>query len=329
MRPLSACLWAGTILALAGLSACSKRADSAASSTLEIAVIPKGTTHEYWKSVHAGALKAQQELAAAGTMVHILWKGPIREDDRDQQIQVVENFIGSHVAAIVLAPLDRQALVAPVEEAADAHIPVVVFDSSLQTDKIASFVATDNREGGQLAGQRLGELLGGHGNVVLLRYAVGSASTEAREEGFLEAIKGFPGIKVISADQYSGPTRDTAKTAAENLLNRFGAQTQGVFAPNESSATGMLLALRDAGLVGKIKFVGFDAGDTLSAGLQAGDVQGLVLQDPFKMGYLGVMTAAKVLKGEKVPLTINTGVVLLTPQNLTEPDKAALLHPPI
>jgi ribose transport system substrate-binding protein len=330
MRPLSACLWAGTILALTGLSACSKRADSAAaSSTLEIAVIPKGTTHEYWKSVHAGALKAQQELAAAGTMVHILWKGPIREDDRDQQIQVVENFIGSHVAAIVLAPLDRQALVAPVEEAADAHIPVVVFDSSLQTDKIASFVATDNREGGQLAGRRLGELLGGKGNVVLLRYGVGSSSTEAREEGFLEAIKRFPGIKVISADQYSGPTRDTAKTASENLLNRFGAQTQGVFAPNESSATGMLLALRDSGLVGKIKFVGFDAGDTLSAGLQAGDVQGLVLQDPFKMGYLGVMTAAKVLKGEKVPPTINTGVALLTPQNLTEPDKAALLHPPI
>ena len=315
---------------LATLSSCSKPAgQSTTSSAWEIAVIPKGTTHEYWKSVHAGALKAEKELTAAGTPVHVLWKGPIREDDRDQQIQVVENFIGSHVAAIVLAPLDRQALVAPVEEAAEAHIPVVVFDSSLQTDKIASYVATDNREGGQLAGRRLGELLGGKGNVVMLRLAVGAASTEQREEGFLAAIKTYPGITVISSDQYAGATRDTAKTAAENLLNRFGAQTQGIFAPNESSATGMLLALRDAGLVGKIKFVGFDAGETLSAALQAGEVQGLVLQDPFKMGYLSVMTAAKVLKGEKVSPTINTGVALLTPQNLTEPDKAALLHPPI
>jgi len=243
---------------------------------------------------------------------------------------VVENFIGSHVSAIVLAPLDRQALVAPVEEAAEAHIPVVIFDSGLQTDKIVSFVATDNREGGRIGGRHLAQLLGGKGNVILLRYGVGAASTEAREDGFLEAIKAFPDIKVLSGDQYAGPTRDTAKTASENLLNRFGSQAQGIFTSNESGTTGMLLALRDGGMAGgKIKVVGFDAGETVIDGLQKGDIQGLVLQDPYKMGYLSVMTAVKALKGEKVPATIDTGVGLVTPQNMNEPAKAALLHPPI
>jgi len=332
MKPFASLVCPLALLAVAALSSCSKPASStaaASSGAIEIAVIPKGTTHEYWKSIHAGALKAQRELVAAGTAVHIIWKGPLREDDRDQQIQVVENFIGSHVAAIVIAPLDNRALVAPVEEAADAHIPVVVIDSSLKTDKIASYVATDNRQGGRLAGKCLGDLLGGKGNVILLRYAVGSASTEAREEGFLEAMKAFPGITLISADQHAGATRDTAKTVSENLLNRFGAQTQGIFACNESAAAGMLLALRDAGLAGgKIKFVGFDSGETLNDGLAKGDVQGLVVQDPFKMGYLGVMTAAKVLKGEKVSATIDTGVGLVTPENMKDADKAALLHPP-
>jgi ribose transport system substrate-binding protein len=323
------------LLALAALTSCSKPAPgagagaAAAPGTWEIAVIPKGTTHEYWKAIHAGALKAERELNDGGSHVHVVWKGPLREDDRDQQVQVVENFVGSHAAAIVLAPLDNRALVAPVEEAAEAHIPVVVIDSSLQTDKIASYVATDNRQGGRIAAKRLAELLGGKGNVILLRYAVGSASTEGREEGFLEAIKAFPGITLISADQHAGATRDTAKTVSENLLNRFGAQTQGIFASNESAASGMLLALRDAGLAGgKIKFVGFDSGEALNDGMAKGDIQGLVVQDPFKMGYLGVTTAVKVLKGEKVPATIDTGVGLVTPENMKDADKAALLHPP-
>src|SRR5258706_12824613 len=154
-----------------------------------IAVIPKGTTHEFWKSIHAGALKAQQELSSKGAAVEVIWKGPLREDDRDQQIQVVENFMARHVSAIVLAPLDSQALVKPVHNAIQAKVPVVIMDSDLKSDRYVSFVATDNYKGGQLAGEQMGKLLGGKGNVILLRYAVGSASTEARETGFLDVLK--------------------------------------------------------------------------------------------------------------------------------------------
>ena len=212
-------------LALCGLVACSKApapGDTAAGE-LQIAVIPKGTTNEYWKAIHAGAVKAQQELAAQGIKVAIIFKGPLREDDREQQIQVVENFVGQHVNGIVLAPLDRTALVAPIETAASGHIPVVIIDSDLQTAQRASFVATDNKEGGRIAARELGKLLGGKGNVIMLRYLVGSASTEEREAGFLEVMqKDFPAIKLLSTDQHSGATRDAAKTIAENLLTQFG-----------------------------------------------------------------------------------------------------------
>jgi ribose transport system substrate-binding protein len=295
-----------------------------------IAVVPKGTTHEFWKSINAGAEKARQELAADGVTVRIIWKGPLKEDDREQQIQVVENFIGQRVSGIVLAPLDDRALVGPVETAVRGKIPVVIMDSGLNSKAYASFVATDNREGGRIAARNLGQLLGGQGNVVMLRYAVGSNSTEEREEGFLEIMKkDFPGIKLVSTDQHAGATRDTAKRAAENLLNRFGRNLDGVFAPNESSAAGMLLALRDTGLAGKVKFIAFDSGETLNAGLMSGDVNGLVVQNPLNMGYLGVKTIVAVLRGEKVETRIDTGVGFVTKENFNDPALADIVRPPL
>ncbi len=296
-----------------------------------IAVVPKGTTHEFWKSIHAGAVKAQRELAASGINVDLIWKGPLKEDDREQQVQVIENFIGRHVDGIVLAPLDNKALVAPVETAVRGKIPVVIIDSGLVSTAQASFVATDNREGGRIAARNLGQLLGGKGNVIMLRYAVGSASTEEREAGFLEIMqKDFPAIKLLSTDQHAGATRDTAKRAAENLLSRYGPQLNGAFASNESAAAGMLLALRDAGLAGgKVKFVAFDSGETLNAGLKAGDVQGLVVQNPLNMGYLGVKTVVAVLRGEKVPARIDTGVGFVTLENFNDPAMADIVNPPL
>jgi len=296
----------------------------------QIAVIPKGTTHEFWKSVEAGAVKAKRELATKGIAVDIIWKGPLLEDDREQQIQVVENFIGRSVSAIVLAPLDERALVGPVEEAVAGGIPVVVIDSRLNSTQISSTVSTDNYKGGQIGARRLGAVMGGKGRAVLLRYQVGSASTEQREAGFLEVMKSdFPGIKLLSADQYGGATRETAYRASQNILNRFGDQTDGIFAPNESTASGMLLALRETGLAGKVKFVGFDANDQLIAGLRERLVDGLVIQDPVKMGYTGVMTAVSVLRREAVAQVIDTGVGLVTRENMDDPDISALIHPPL
>jgi ribose transport system substrate-binding protein len=331
MKPV-VCLVA---LALAlGPAGCSKQSEGGSSApapqSYTIAVIPKGTTHEFWKSIHAGAVKAERELKEKGVKTEIIWKGPLKEDDRDQQIQVVENFMSRRVSGLVLAPLDSQALVKPVENAIQAKVPVVIIDSGLNSEQYLSFVATDNYKGGQLAGEHLAGLLGGKGNVILLRYAVGSASTEAREAGFLDALKKHPDIKLISSDQYAGPTRETGYQASQNLLNRFGNEVNGVFCPNENSTIGMTMALREIGKAGgKVKMVGFDSGTKSVIDLKNGDVQGLVVQNPLLMGYLGVMTMIKSLQGEKVEKRIDTGVVLATPENMDQPQIKELLHPPI
>ncbi len=295
-----------------------------------VAVIPKGTTHEFWKSIHAGADKAASEYAAQGINVEVIWKGPLREDEREGQIQVVEGFISQGINGIVLAPLDDRALIRPVEEAKRAGIPTVVIDSGLQTDQIVSFVATDNLKGGMLAADRLGELLGGKGKVLMLRYQEGSASTEQREAGFMQEMKAkFPGLEVVSSNQYAGPTRDTAKAASENLLNRYGNDIQGVFTPNESSTMGMLLALQDMKLAGKLMFVGFDSSPIFIEAMRNKQMQGTVLQSPFRMGYLGVKTMVEHLSGKPVEKRIDTGVAIVTPDNLDDPKIKELLQPPV
>lgn len=295
-----------------------------------VAVIPKGTTHEFWKSIHAGADKAVRDLAAEGVSVEVIWKGPLREDEREAQIQVVEGFISQGISGIVLAPLDDRALIRPVEEAKRAGIPTVIIDSGLQTDQIVSFVATDNLKGGTLAADRMGELLGGKGKILMLRYQEGSASTEQREAGFMQQIKSkFPGIEVVSSNQFAGPTRDTAKAASENLLNRFGTDIQGIFTPNESSTTGMLLALQDMKLAGKLIFVGFDSSQSFVDAMRNKQMHGTVLQSPFNMGYLGVKTMVEHLSGKTVEKRIDTGVTLVTPDNLDDPKVKELLRPPV
>lgn len=311
------------------LSLCATFAVQAAD--YRIAVVPKGTTHEFWKSIHAGAIKASRELKAEGVNAEIIWKGPLREDDREQQVQVVENFIARRVSGIVLAPLDARALARPAEMAVGAGIPVVIIDSALSSTAPVSTVSTDNYKGGVLGARRLAELLGGKGKVILLRVLAGSSSTEQREAGFLDTMaREFPDIEVISSDQHAGATRDTAYRASQNLLNRFGREVDGVFAPNESSATGMLLALRDAGLAGgKVKFVGFDTGTQTVAALRNGDLQGLVVQNPFKMGYLGVKTMVAALQGKSVEKDIDTGCELITGDNIDEPAMADLIKPPL
>lgn len=288
-----------------------------------VAVIPKGTTHEFWKSVHAGALQAKKELGN----VDIVWQGPVREDDRAQQIQVVENMVNRGVHAIVLAPLDRTALVTPVQHAADKKLPVVIIDSELDSPVITSYIATDNFNGGAIAARQMGKLLGGKGNVVVLRYAVGSASTEAREEGFLKTIeKEFPEIKVISANQHAGATRNEAIAAAENLAGKFGEQIDGWFAPNESVTFGSMVAIGSKGLA-KVKLIGFDAGEAITPAVRDGKVAAIVVQDPVRMGYLGVKTAIAALKGEPVEKRISTGENLVTKDNMEEPRIKALLAP--
>jgi len=311
-----------------GLAGCGERSSDAADQ-LRIAVIPKGTTHVFWKSVHAGALAAARDWSDRGVATEVIWKGPMREDDRALQVSVVETFIGQHVDGIVLAPLDSKALVAPVQVAREAGIPTVIIDSALDDQSIVSFAATDNFRGGEIAGHHLADKLGGKGRVVLLRYQVGSASTEAREAGFLKALESYPEIEIVSSNQYGGATRDTAFTASQNLLNRFAGRIDGVFACNESTTNGMLLALREFGLAGKVVLVGFDGGEQNVAALEAGDIEALVLQDPFGMGYAGVDAMVRHLRGEAVDARIDTGVKRVTRADLADPAVQALLNPPL
>jgi ribose transport system substrate-binding protein len=181
-----------------------------------------------------------------------------------------------------------------------------------------------------LAGEHLARLLGEKGNVILMRYAVGSASTEAREAGFLDALKKLPGIKVISSDQHAGATRELAYQTAQNLLNRYGREVNGIFCPSEPTTIAMTKALRDLGLAGgKVKMIGFDAGSQSVLDLEHGDVQALVVQNPMKMGYLAVTTAVKSLKGEKVERRIDTGVWVVTKDNMEQTEIKELLHPPL
>ena len=292
---------------------------------LKIAVIPKGTTHEFWKSVHAGAVKAAKEVD-----VDIVWKGPLKEDDLKAQVDVVSTFVAQGVSGIVLAPLNDTALRAPVKQATQAKIPVVVFDSDLQGDEHVSFVATDNLAAGKIAGEHVAKLLGEKGNVVVMRYQEGSASTQNREKGFLDAVKAKPTMKVISDNQYGGATTESAFSKGESLLLAQKAETgavNGIFTPNESTTFGMLLALKKSNMNKKMKFVGFDASDKLVGALKDGDIDGLVVQNPFNMGYLAVKTMAEHLRGKKVEKRIDTGARLVTKENLDEPAVKEIMQP--
>jgi ribose transport system substrate-binding protein len=308
------------------LVGCSKPASEGGSGSggvrKRFAVIPKGTTHEFWKSIHAGALKG-----AMDRNVDIIWKGPVKEDDRDEQIKVVENFISQGVDGIVLAPLDEQALVPVLNDAKARKIPVLIFDSGVKWNDYVSFVATDNFKAGALGAERLAALLGGKGDVILLRYAEGSASTMEREAGFLTTLsQKYPAMRVVSSNQYGGATTETAYAASENLLSTFKS-VQGIFTPNESTTFGMLLALDAAGRTGKLQLVGFDASQKLVEALGQGKLGGLVLQDPMRMGELAVTTLLDSMAAKAVPKRIDTGEYMITRDNMNQPEMSALLHP--
>jgi ribose transport system substrate-binding protein len=309
------------------LSGCSKKDDASERERLTIAVIPKGTIHEFWKTVHAGAEMAGHELG-----VDILWKGSLKEDDREAQISVVENIITRGVDGIVLAPLDDAALRRPVDEAMLNGIPVVIFDSGLQGDNYVSYVATDNFKAGQLAGRYMAKLLGGKGNVAVLRYAEGSDSTTKREDGFLDAIKAFADIEIATSNQYAGVTTESALQAAENLLSRFGGnegslRIDGIFCATEPTALGILRALENAGYAGKVKFIGFDSSEKMIAALRDGELSGFVVQNPMRIGYLGVKTLVWHIRGEQSPRRIDTGSTLVTTENIDQQEIRDLLNP--
>jgi len=318
------CLGAALILTAMLLTAggCSKGEEASGPAQRVIAVIPKGTTHAFWKSVRAGAEKAAEE-----TGVKVIWSGPELETDREKQIQIIEDFLVRKVDGFVLAPLDATALVPSVEKIKARGIPCAIIDSDIQTDQYTCFAATDNYQGGVIAAKRMGELLGGKGRVVVIRYAAGSGSTTNREAGFLDTIAGdFPEIQVVGAE-YGGATVEGALQVTEDLLTR-NPELDGLFACNESTSVGALQGLISQKRVGEVKMIGFDSATALVDALAAGQIDSLIVQNPFRMGYLGVLNVLAALDGKTVEKRIDTGVELVRKDDLERPEIKSLLGAP-
>jgi ribose transport system substrate-binding protein len=285
-----------------------------------IAVIPKGTSSVFWESVRAGAQKAGDEFG-----YEISWNGPELESDRERQIQIVEDFIAMKVAGVVLAPNGSNALVPKVEEMFTKNIPCVIIDSEIDTDKYVSFAATNNYQGGVIAARRMGKILNGKGKVIVTKFMPGSGSTTNRENGFIDTIeKEFPDIEIVDT-KYGMATVETALQAAEDLLTKH-AELDGLYASNASTSVGSAQALQSQGRADSIKMIGFDAEETLIDKLRSGVVDSLVVQDPYKMGYIGVKTLVDKINGKEVPKSIDTGVELVTLERLEEPKIKALLN---
>ncbi len=300
-----------------GAAGCNRDSDA-----VTVGVVPKGANHIFWRTIHAAALKAGAEFG-----LDILWNAPQIEVDSSRQIAIVENLISRRVAGIVLAPVDEEALVAPVERAAAQGIPVAIFDSDINTDKIVSFVATDNYEAGKTAGRRMVEILGGTGKVGVIGFMPGSASTVKRENGFLDVVKEAPGIEMIGL-KFNMADRAKALAEAENLMTAHP-DLAGFFADNESSTDGTVRAVKQRGLAGKIKIVGFDASDELLGEMREGAIDSIVVQDPFKMGYESTKALADALAGREPVSEMDSGAYLITPQNVDSDEMKAVLFPNI
>jgi ribose transport system substrate-binding protein len=287
-----------------------------------IAVIPKGVSHVFWQSVKAGAEKAGREEG-----VDIKWDGPPTEGDRNGQMRIIGDMLNRGVDAIVVAPVDTSAITGSMENAAK-KVPVVVFDSGSTFKHYVAYVATDNYKGGQLAGEEMVRLLGpsGEGKVALLRYEAGHDSTSQREQGFLDAVKHNPKLKIV--ETRGGDTADEATTAAANLIVAHP-DVIALFACNESTARGALSALDKAKMLGKIKFVGFDSSTELNAALDKGHIQALVLQNPVEMGYRAVKAAVAAIDKKTVQKEQPLPPTLVTPANKDTPEIQQLLRPKI
>lgn len=288
-----------------------------------VAVVPKSQALIFWQTVHAGAIAAGREYG-----VEIRWNGPASEIDFTRQINIVDDFINQRVSGIVLAPTHGDSLVPIVERAAQEKIPVTIIDSGINTDRYLSYVSTDNYKGGALAAQRMGEILPAGGEIAMIGTIPGSVSTTERENGFRDTVGlRFPLLKIV-AFQYGMADRARSLAVAEDILTAHP-DLVGIFCSNESGTVGAVQGAKSKGVIGKVKIVGFDTSPPLIEDLKAGDIDSLVLQNPFRMGYLGVQTIVERLHGTTPPKRIDTGATVVTAANINEPAIQELVNPPI
>lgn len=285
----------------------------------QILVSPKGLVHSFWVTVKAGADSAGREFHA-----DVIWKGPTQETDIAGQIAIIEDYVNKGVDAIVLAACDAQGLIPVLEKAQQRGIPVITIDSGVDSDLPISFIATDNILAAQKAAQKLAELIGEQGKVACIPFIPGAATSNWREQGFVSEIKKYPNIELLPI-RYSQSEVAVGMAVTEDILTAHP-DIKGIFAANEAGTIGVIQALKTKNKIGQVKVVGFDAAPNEVKALQAGEIDALIVQDPFKMGYEGVKAAIKVLAGEVVPKRIDTGVYIVTRENLDQPEIQRLIR---
>ena len=314
------------MLPLAGLflsAACGQKAEAADTPTSSnptpvIELITKLTNTVYWQAVFAGAKEAGKDYG-----YDITWGGSDREINSTPQVELVDRAIADHVSGVVIAPVDRTALVPSVDKLADLKIPCVIIDSGLDAVRFLSIASTDNYEGGVLAARSLGKALGGKGNVLVVRHIAGSHATIKRVNGFTDTIaKEFPGITIV--DSESGQDEAAiAKEVTKEMLKKHP-DVQGLFACNVDMSVGALEALQ-AEKRTDVKMVAFDPAKSVIDALRSGEVVAIIVQNPYKMGYEGVKVIALQIKGQTSPRVIDTGVEAVTMDNITDPKIMRLL----
>jgi ribose transport system substrate-binding protein len=282
-------------------------AQQPADKKLRIAVVPKALDSEFWLTVKAGA-----EAAAKEHDVELIVLAPDKEANVEQQFRIIEDLIQQKVDALCVAPCDSSGIIPFIEKANEANIPVFTVDTNADAE-VVSFIGTDNKLGGKLAGERIIEKLGGKGKVALIVGVPGQQTMRDRAEGFKEALAGAPDIELV-AEQPANSERALAMTVMENIL-QANPDLDAVFACSTLMAMGAMEAIDAKGKLDDIVVVGFDTQTESLQAIKDGKIDALIAQSPYNMGYLGVDAAVKYLKGEKVSNRIDTGTELVTIEN--------------
>jgi ribose transport system substrate-binding protein len=290
----------------------------------EIAVIVKTVNSTFWQNVQKGADAA---MKGAGTGHTMTFQGPAAESAIADQVNMVENAVNRGVAAIVLAPSDPDALVPAVKKAWEARIPVVIIDSLLgkgAEQYYQSFLSTDNRKAGELAAKALIDKVGSEGKIAIMSYVAGAGSEIGRVGGFTDYVKHHSKLQIVGPF-YSQSQMATALNQTTDVL-AANADLKGIFGANEPTAIGMGRAVKQAGKAGKVVAVGFDGNQDLQEFVKDGTLTAIAVQGSFQMGELGVKTVSRLLKKEKVDKLVDTGVVLVTKDNIDKPEAKNVLY---
>jgi ribose transport system substrate-binding protein len=309
-----------TVLILSSSFGCKTNTLSTQEKKVNIKVIVKKASASFWSVVKMGAEAAGKEFD-----VNIDFKGPLNENDIAGQIRMVDDAIIEKADALVIAACDYTRLVDVTEKAVAAKIPVIVIDSELKSDKIKSFIGTDNVDAGNKLGETLVEIAGNKCNIAVMSFIKGAASADQREEGLLKTISKYKGINIL-AKEYCNSDQSTAEILTKKIINE-NKNLDAIVCLNAYGTEGTAHAVREMNKEGKVKIIGFDSTPEEIGYMEKGVIQTLIIQNPFSMGYLGVKYALDAMNNKSVPKRVNTGSKIINKDNMYLPENQKLVFP--